>query len=83
MEQLTYLVTTLEPLRPTPATLATLSMEAAPGHVKLLEAGVGLLQLVNVSPLIQDQWGYSECTIFRCSDLSRPYHPSQWSTCIQ
>ena len=34
---------------PTPVTLATLSMEAAPGLVGVMECGVGLLQLVSVS----------------------------------
>ena len=34
---------------PTPVTLATLSMEAAPGLVGVMECGVGLLQLVCVS----------------------------------
>ncbi len=34
---------------PTPVTLATLSMEAAPGLVGVMECGVGQLQLVSVS----------------------------------
>ncbi len=39
---------------PTAVTLATLSMAAAPGHVgvmKIMECGVGQLQLVSVSGL--------------------------------
>ena len=34
---------------PTPVTLATLSMEAAPGLVGVMECGVGHFQYVNVS----------------------------------
>ena len=36
---------------PTPVTLATLSMEAAPGLVGVMECGVGQLKLVKVSEM--------------------------------
>ena len=43
---------------PTPVTLATLSMEAAPGLVEVMECGVGHLQYASVSEM--------ECGLFYC-----------------
>ncbi len=49
----------------TPVTLATLSMEAAPGLVEVMECGVGLLQLVSVSGM--------NFVLFVCSVYRLPY----------
>ncbi len=43
---------------PTPITLATLSMEAAPGLVGAMECGVDRIQLVSAS--------VTECQLFFC-----------------
>ena len=75
-------------LRPlTPVTLDTYCrwLEICLVLVKLVESGVGLLQLVNVSPFSVDIVNatlYCVCCIC-CSGLSRPPCTNQWSAHLQ